>query len=168
MTLLPSCSTALRPLALALMGTVALSALSTAPAAAVVINLGGTSYDVSVSQTSYTLSTSAFQAPPLGQMPWWGDGQLASDAATQVFNLLGPGWDTDYGPVFAYDAAGGQVVGLAQSLTDTLDQIDVTPATGATVRYALATTPVPGALPLLGAAEMVRWSRRLRRRIGTR
>jgi hypothetical protein len=101
MTLLPSLSTALRPLALALLGTVSLSALCTAPAAAVVITLGGTPYDVSVSETSHNLSTSVFQAPPLGQMPWWGDGQLASDAATRVFNQLGPSWDTDHGPVFA-------------------------------------------------------------------
>lgn len=34
------------------------------------------------------------------------------------------------------------------------------------VRYANASTPVPGALPLLGATELVRWSRRLRRRSG--
>lgn len=168
MTAFPPFPTAFRPLALAFLGMVSLSALSTAPAAAVGITLGGTPYDVSVSQTSYGLSTSAFQALPLGQMPWWGDGQLASEAATQVFNVLGPGWDMDYGPVFAYNAAGAQVVGLAQSLTDPLDQIDVTPATGATVRYAFATTPVPGPLPLLGAAEMVRGSRRLRRRIRTR
>jgi hypothetical protein len=155
-----------RPLAFALIGGVALSVLSSAPAEAVVITLAGVSYDVSVSQTSYSLSTGAFQVPPLGQMPWWGDDQLASDAATQVFNLLGPGWDASYGPVFAYNASVGQVLGLAQSLADPLDQIDVSPASSSLVSYAIASTPVPGALPLFGATELVRWSRRLRRRIG--
>ncbi|MEB3260296.1 MAG: hypothetical protein VKP63_06705 [Cyanobacteriota bacterium] len=153
------------PLAFALIGGVSLSVLSSAPAAAVVINLAGVPYDVSVSQTSYSLSTSAFQAPPLGQMPWWGDDQLASEAASQVFNLLGPGWDANYGPVFAYGATLGQALGLAPSLADPLDQIDVSPTSGAMVRYAIASTPVPGPLPLLGATELVLWSRRLRRRI---
>ncbi|MFM1800365.1 MAG: hypothetical protein RLZZ117_2643 [Cyanobacteriota bacterium] len=158
----------LRSLTISLLAGAALSSLSLSPAEAVVVNIGGTAYDVSVAETSSDSSSNLFALPPLGQMPWWGDDLLASDAATQVFNLLGSGWDPDYGPVFAYDASMGQVMGLAQSLSDPLDQIDVTPATGATVRYAIASTPVPGALPLLGAAEMVRRSRRLRKRISGR
>lgn len=167
MSTLPPMNAPLRWLTLALLGGATLSALAASPAKAVVINLGGNAYDVSVAETSLASSGNLFDSPPLGQMPWWRDDQLASEAAAQVFNLLGSGWDPGYGPVFAYDASMGQVMGLAQSLTDPLDQIDVTPATGASVRYAIASTPAPGALPLLGAAEMVRWSRRLRRRIGS-
>jgi hypothetical protein len=153
--------------ALALLGSATLPLLSATPAAAVVVDVGGISYDVSVSSMSYTLNPTSFDLPPVGQMPWWGDSARASEFATKVLDQLGPGWDPDYGPVFAYSIAAPQneVLGLTQSLTDINDQIDVRPATSATISYATATAPVPLPLPLLGATVAYRCSRRLKARL---
>jgi hypothetical protein len=155
----------LRQSALAVLSATVLPLLSSNPASAVLVTVGGNVYDVTASTMTYEMGTSAFQAPPAGQMPWWGDELLASDFAQEVSNQLGPGWDADYGPVFAHDATASQVLGLAQSLTNINDQIDVTPSRTATVSYATATAPVPGPLPLFGAAAAYGWSRQLRQRI---
>jgi hypothetical protein len=146
----------------AFLSGVLLPLLAPAPATAVVVQ----GYDVSVLTLSYASQSSLFALPPLGQMPWWGNSNLASTFASEVFNQLGAGWDPDYGPVFAYavDTSAGQVLGLTQSLTDVNDQIDVTPSLTTTTRYAIAVAPVPVPLPLLGAAAGLRWSRRLRQR----
>lgn len=158
-------TSAIRQSLLAVLGIAVLPLLSASSASAVLVNVGGTDYDVTVSTISYDLSTGAFQLPSSGQMPWWGDDNLASDFAQEVFNQLGPGWDANYGPVFAHGATGSQVLGIAQSLTNINDQIDVTPSTSATVSYAIASAPVPGPLPLFGAAAAYGWSRQLRQRI---
>jgi hypothetical protein len=161
-------SPSLRVAAVAFLGTAALPFLSATPASAVVVNVGGNSYDVTVLNTSYDVSTSLFQLPPSGSMPWWGDDALASEFAAQVYNSLGSGWDADYGPVFAHSQSLSQVLGLTQSLSNPLDQIDVSPATSTPVTYAIATTPVPGPLPLFGAAAAFGWSRQLRSRLKSR
>jgi len=118
--------------------------------------------------TSYDTSTGLFQLPPTGAMPWWGDNLLASEFATQVYSSLGSGWSSTHGPVFAHGESLGQVLGLTQSISYPLDQIDLTPATNAMVTYAIASTPVPGTLPLFGAAATFGWSRRLKNRIAVR
>jgi hypothetical protein len=154
-----------------LLGSTALPLLTTSPAAAVVVDIGGTSYDVSVSTTTYNSSSADFQTPSSGGlMPWWGDEMLASDFAKEVSDALGPGWDNNYGPVFAYkvDTVLGQVSGLAQSLSNPGLQLDVFPTTTAPVSYAIATAPVPLPLPLFGAAAGFGWSRRLKKRIRSR
>ena len=161
-------SLSLRVAVVAFLSSAALPILSASPAAAVVVNVGGNSYDVSVFNTSYEASTTLFQQPPTGQMPWWGDDLLASEFAAQVYNALGTGWDADYGPVFAHGESVGQVLGIVQSVSNPLDQIDVTPASNTTVPYAIATSPVPGPLPLFGAAAAFGWSRQLRKRIEVR
>jgi len=157
----------LRLAALALLGGAALPLLTSTPALAVVVTVNGVPYDVNASSMAYILNATTFEQPPQGQMPWWGDDAVASDFAEQVFSQLGPGWDPDYGPVFAYglDGPNNQVLGLTSSLTDPNDQINVTPAANATVSYAIATTPVPLPLPLFGAAAGYGWSRRLRSRL---
>ncbi len=160
--------TSIRVAAVAILSTAALPLLSAAPAAAVVVNVGGNSYDVTVFNTSYNASTSSFQLPPSGQMPWWGNDLLASEFAAQVYNSLGTGWDSNYGPVFAHGESIGQVLGIVQSVTNPSDQIDVTPASNTTLTYAMATSPVPGPLPLFGAAAAFGWSRQLRKRLESR
>jgi hypothetical protein len=160
--------TSLRVAAVAILSTAALPFLSANPASAVVVYVGGNSYDVTTLNTTYEASTNLFQGPPTGMMPWWGNDLLASEFAAQVYDSLGSGWDADYGPVFAHGQSIGQVLGLTQSLTNPLDQIDVTPTTNTTVTYAIATTPVPGPLPLFGAAAAFGCSRQLRKRLGTR
>jgi hypothetical protein len=153
--------------ALVLIGGAVLPWLVPSPAAAVVVTVGGFTYDVTTSSMSFTIDPTAFQRPPKGQMPWWGDSNLASDFATEVFDQLGPGWDSDYGPVFAYSIPSphDQVHGLASSLVDINDQIDVRPANGAMVTYAIATIPVPLPLPVLGAAAALGWTHQLRARM---
>ncbi|MEB3304577.1 MAG: hypothetical protein VKL58_00010 [Cyanobacteriota bacterium] len=148
----------------------AASLLASAPAQAVVVNVGGLLYDVTVLETSYTASTSSFQLPPLGQMPWWGSQPTADNFAGQVFNALGEGSLAGYGPLFAYsyNASIAEVMGSLQDLSAPGSFIDGTPAASATVKYAIATAPVPGPLPLFGAAAAFGWSRQLRRRISSR
>ena len=161
--------TSFRLAAAVLTGTAA-SLLVSAPAQAAVVNVGGVLYDVTVVETSYTASTSSFQLPPLGQMPWWGSQPTADNFAGQVFSALGEGSTAGYGPLFAYayNASIAEVVGSLQDLSATGSFIDGTPAASATVKYAIATAPVPGPLPLFGAAAAFGWSRQLRRRVGNR
>lgn len=156
---------------LLLLGSTALPLLTTSPAAAVVVTIGGTPYDVSVSTTTYNSSSADFQTPSSGGlMPWWGDDMLASDFAKEVYDALGSGWDNNYGPVFAYefDAIQGKVPGIAQSILNPNLQIDVSPAPAAMVSYAIAASdpaPVPAPLPIFGLAGGFVASRRLRRRV---
>jgi hypothetical protein len=164
-------SSSFRLTSLAVLSALALPLLTAEPASAVLVTVGGTDYDVTISTTSYNASSGDFKLPPAGQMPWWGDEALASDFALEVFSQLGPGWDPDYAPVFPHGTTVSQVLGIAQSLTDINDQIDVTPAMSSTVSYAIATgqsVPVPGPLPLFGAAAFYGWSCQLRQRIRTR
>jgi hypothetical protein len=145
-------------------GTAA-SLLASAPAQAAVVDFGGILYDVTVLDTSYTASTSSFQLPPLGQMPWWGSQSNADFFAGEVFTSLGEGSTTGYGPLFAYafNATSAEVIGSLPDLSAPGSFVDGTPAGTATVKYAIATAPVPGPLPLFGAAAAFGWSRQLRR-----
>lgn len=160
-------TTPFRLASLLLLGTTALSLLTTSPADAAVVTVGGTPYDVTISTTTYNSSIADFQLPSSGGlMPWWGNDMLTSEFAKEVYNALGSGWDNNYGPVFAYelDTIQGQVPGIAQSLSNPNLQIDVYPATTAMVSYAIA-TQVPAPLPIFGLAGGFVASRRLRRRV---
>ncbi len=166
-------STSFRLASFLLLGSTALPLLITSPAAAVVVTVGGTPYDVSVSTTTYNSSFADFQLPSFGGlMPWWGNDMLSSDFAKEVYAALGSGWDNNYGPVFAYDidTAQGEVPGIAQSLSNLNLQIDVFPTTSATVSYAIAVpmsapASVPAPLPVFGLAGGFVACRRLRRRV---
>ncbi|MBD2551635.1 hypothetical protein H6G65_19100 [Microcystis elabens FACHB-917] len=154
--------------------SVALPLFTGLPASAVTVRIGTIDYDVTVFTGSYDNNNSLFQAPPLGQMPWWGDvtGDLALLFAQQVYDQLGDGPTSGFGPVFAYDLDMGDVLGISQSLTNPLSQLDETLAPSDSVAYAIArpllppSTPVPGPLPVFGAMAAFGWSRRIRRRIG--
>ncbi len=160
----------MRLAATALLTGTAASLLVSAPAHAVGVNFGGVLYDVTVVETSYAASASSFQLPPLGQMAWWGSQSNADFFAGQVFASLGQGSTAGYGPLFAYayNASISEVIGSLQDLSAPGSFIDGTPAASAMVKYAIATAPVPGPLPLFGAAAAFGWSRQLRRRIGNR
>ncbi|MFM7643137.1 MAG: hypothetical protein ACKO45_16530 [Cyanobium sp.] len=162
--------TSFRLAATAVLASTAASLLVSTPAQAAVVNVGGVLYDVTVLETSYTASTSSFQLPPLGQMPWWGSQPTADDFAGQVFTALGEGSTAGYGLLFAYsyNASINEVMGSLQDLSAPGSFIDGTPPAGATVKYAIATAPVPGPLPLFGAAAAFGWSRQIRRRIRIR
>ncbi len=161
----------LRLAAFAVLSGTAVSLLASSPADAIGVNFGGVLYDVTVLETSYVTSASTFQPPSLGGlMPWWKSQTNADYFAEQVFGLLGEGSTSGYGPLFAYDydAPLLQVMGSLHDLSAPGSLIDDTPAASATVKYAIATAPVPGPLPLFGAAAAFGWSRQLRRRIGNR
>lgn len=168
--------------------TSSLLSISTATAAyAVVVNLGGIDYEVLTRTASYPADPAAFATPPAGQMPWWGDSQLASDFAFYVGNSLGSGYSSEYGPIFAFahDSGAATISGITQNLTDSNDQLilegndalpDYDPLDPSTplsyvFAYGYAVTPpapassVPAPLPLLGAAAAVSWSRRIRGRM---
>jgi hypothetical protein len=147
--------------------SIALPLLSTLPAVAVTVSIGPNSYDVTAFTGSYNSSSSLFQALPPGQMPWWGDitGDLASEFAKQVYDQLGNGPTSGFGPVFAYDLDMAGIIGLSQSLTDPLSQnVEIIPW-DASVSYAATTQPVPSPLPIFGAIAAFGLSRRIRKRI---
>jgi hypothetical protein len=158
---------------LTLSATVALPLLSVAPASAFTVTVNSIDYDVTVFNGSYNSNSALFQVPPAGQMPWWGDstGNLAAEFAQQVYNNLGPGPTSGYGPVFAFEITGTDILGISQNLTSTLSQIDETIANNVDVNYAIATplnsapTFVPAPLPVFGAAAAFGLSRQLRKRI---
>jgi len=151
--------------------TVALPLLSVAPASALTVTVDSIDYDVTIFSGAFNSNSALFQAPPAGQVPWWGNDDLALDFALQVYDQLGLGPTSGYGPVFAYENSGTDILGWSQSITDTESQNFETIATTAGVNYAIATplfsapASVPAPLPVFGAAAAFGWSRQLRKRI---
>lgn len=163
--------------ALMVAGGLSLPIVSALPASAVTISIGSKDYEVTVFVGKYFDNASLFQVPPAGQMPWWGDstGDTAAEFAATVFNQLGQGPETGYGPVFAYDFAGINVQGIVQSLTNVAAQLDQAFSANNDILYAVATplsqgpvTSVPGPLPVVGALGAFTFSRRLRRLVRNR
>jgi hypothetical protein len=152
---------------LAILSTVALPILAPARAEAVVVNIGGNLYDVSVVITSQSDREGDFASPVSGGlMPWWKDSALAAEFARNVYDGLGSGSDPFYGPIFAFDndPVLGEVSGVYQLLGDinVQDVVSPPPSSIDTLKYAIATEPVPLPLPLLGAVAGYRWTRRMR------
>ena len=158
---------------LAFVGACLLPLASPLAAQAVTINLSGTNYEVFFTATSYNANPDLFGAAPAGQMPWWGNMNLASLFAAEVYDRLGENvYETSFGPVFAYGyspAGSGEVYGLAQNTQDIDNQQDYPLAASSTYSYAYANVntlvDVPAPMPLFGAAAAFGWSRRLRRRL---
>lgn len=148
------------------------------PAKAVIINVDGNSYDISVAITSYTANPAAFSALSGGQMPWWGDLILASRFASEAFDQLGSDlYEPGYGAVFAYalgPAGSGEINGVVQDTSDMNNSLILDSASplAADNSYpyafvqAASTVPVPGPVPLLGAVAAFGWARRIRSRTG--
>ncbi len=151
--------------------TLALPFLAGAPASAVTVTVGSTDYDVTIFNGSFSSNSASFQVPPTGVMPWWGDDLLALDFAAQVYDQLGQGPTTGFGPVFAYEDSGIDIQGWSQSITDPASQNLEAIAYNFDVNYAIATplnsaaSSVPVPLPVFGAAAAFGWSRQLRTRM---
>ena len=151
--------------------TFALPLLAAAPASALTVNVGSIDYDVTVFKGSHNSNSALFQLPPAGKVPWWGSDTLAVNFAQQVNDQLGSGPSFGYGPVFAYELSGTDILGISQNLADPSSQQDETIADIAAVNYAIATplnsasASVPAPLPVFGAAAALGWSRQLRKRI---
>ena len=163
--------------ALLIAGGLCLPTLSAMPASAVTITVDSKDYEVTVFVGNYFGNESLFQIPPAGQMPWWNDstGDTAALFATTVYNQLGEGPETGYGPVFAYGFTSPNVQGIVQSLTDLTAQLDQPFSANINILYAVATplhqgpvTSVPAPLPMIGALGAFTFSRRLRRLVRNR
>jgi hypothetical protein len=161
-------------LRLALGAAAALAAISLSPgsAQAFVVTVGGVQYDVTTFTGSYLSDTNKFEtAANGGVMPWWdSDSSLAETFASQVGLEMGlPNYSNIHGPLFAwrfrlqdaidncYYIGGGIGCGIANNSIPYV-YAQATP-------YAPPSTPVPGPLPLFGAAAAFGFSRKLRKRI---
>ena len=168
---------------LALGATAALAAISISPgsAQAFVVNVGGVQYDVNTFFGSYNDNSSKFALPPApGGMPWWGSQSIASQFAAAVGDNLGF-WNngvTCYAciaPLFGWSATGpGGIVwleayGHPAVFANPALSTGSYPYTVNEWAYAsvvnLPAVPVPGPLPLFGAAAAFGFSRKLRKRI---
>jgi hypothetical protein len=160
----------------------ALAALSLSPGSALayVVTVGGVQYDVTTFTGSYNDNKSKFALPANGGvMPWWGNGTLASQFATQVGSFFGYpngplGFDctTFCGPIFGYAGDLGGFpnnfgTGSIRLPSGTVVQQPVQPQTASFTWAQLAPPPAltPGPLPLFGAAAAFGFSRKLRKRI---
>lgn len=143
----------------------------TGEAHAFVVNVGGVNYDVTTFEGSYNADTSRFTT---AEMPWFGNGNLASQFALAVGNQFGfPNYSL-FSPLYAFVASPGSEIVTAKLVnSNDLTQAQSTGILfGTSLTYAVATvaappsgTSVPGPLPLFGAAAAFGWSRRLRSRI---
>ena len=146
-------------------------ALSAGQAQAVVVNVGGQNWNVTTFQGSYDANSAKFATPPApGRMPWWGSTALARQFAAVVMDAFGfPNEDT-VGPLFGHGfATSGTTVA-----TCNIETPNSTSRCGsnwgplnATYTWAQAdlVPPVPGPLPVFGAAAAFGFSRKLRQRI---
>jgi hypothetical protein len=156
----------------ALGAAAALAAISLSPgsAQAYVVTVGGVQYDVTTFTGTYNANISKFATPANGGvMPWWtgaavGEGILANAFATQVGLGLGlPNSGT--GPAFGYRNFGGIQNFRVNSSNTTFNQAVGHSQTFTYAQATLYTAPVPGPLPLFGAAAAFGFSRKLRKRI---
>jgi hypothetical protein len=164
---------------LALGAAAALAAISLSPgsAQAFVVTVGGVQYDVTTFTGTYTNNISKFALPPApGVMPWWGSQSLALEFADAVGENLGrPDTQPYTGPYFGYSFDGAlmpwEQVRVCTFSNEYGANCSGTYASAAISTYALATAytppaaPVPGPLPLFGAAAAFGFSRKFRKRI---
>jgi hypothetical protein len=156
------------------------------PAGTCRVTVNGLQYDVTTFLGTYDSNISKFAQPPApGVMPWWvvvtDDTDLLDPVAAEFAAEVGGGLGTQQdggvaGPLFGYFAypcaKTGICVGGAFAVVDgpNAGTIGLTPIPGnislvwASVDPALA-VPVPGAIPLFGAAAAYGFSRKLRKRI---
>jgi hypothetical protein len=170
---------------------VVVGVLGAGQAQALVVNVGGQQWDVTTFTGSYNANSAKFNTPANGgKMPWWtgtgGSSTLASQFAAAITTSLGlqPGTGSTYSPYFAYKylpincTIGVDCTTTMSRAWDTDTNIvnnPSDPATftaslnqyGGTLTWAQAelVAPVPGPLPLFGAAAAFGFSRNLRNRI---
>jgi hypothetical protein len=154
----------------------ALAALNVMPAAAVIVDLNGKSYDILTTNRSYADEPSLFTST---SMPWLSgninDNSDAYDFAQTAGSLLGsnsyPGFDTPGGPLFAYAVEEDIVYSVFQDLVNSSIQNELLVPRSSAFNYAYikqrSTPPVPGPLPLAAAVIGAGWSRHLRRRLAS-
>lgn len=134
-------------------------------AQAVAVTVGGNDYDVSYFSGTYADNSSRFNST---DMPWWGDGSLAESLALAVGDKLGNLY-YEYGPLFAFETRtsfNNSVVSYMKAY-DWPNSSFTSSDFSETRPYAFVqqAQPVPGPLPVLGAAAAFGWSRRMRRHL---
>ncbi len=151
------------------------------------MTVGGNQYDVTTFTGDYNDYTAYFDLPAnSGRMPWWGNGALASEFAAAVSTSLGSP-NTSIGcspasactPFFAFELVGppgnlfivNNQTGLEVLSTWFPTTFQVNKNNPSSWTYAqvapASTSPVPGPLPVMGAAAAFGMSRRLRGRIAS-
>jgi hypothetical protein len=162
--------------------------LTASAARAVVVTIGGQQWDVTTFTGSYNDNISKFETPTNGGvMPWWGQvteaalwadalGWSLGDLNTGLWDLpqnlrAGPGlaWSIGLHPVSADEIVYSQYV--YSQPASSFPAYQVSPAnmgdlrSRAAITWVQATQPVPGPLPIFGAAAALGASRQLRRRV---
>jgi hypothetical protein len=159
---------------LALGAAAALAAISLSPgsAQAFVVTVGGVQYDVTTFTGSYNSDTNKFEtAANGGVMPWWGSDSLAEAFAYEVGLEMGlPNYSNTHGPLFAWrfrlqDAAIDNCYYISGTTGCGIANSSIPYVYAQATPYAPPSTPVPGPLPLFGAAAAFGFSRKLRKRI---
>jgi hypothetical protein len=158
-------------LKLALGAAAALAAISLSPgsAQAFVVTVGGAQFDVTTFSGRYNDNSSKFEtAASGGVMPWWGNSTMAYDFATAIGTSLGIYAENPGGPLFAYDVQSLNNYYWFSRADDSFNIVNGYIGNDQVRDYAEATplaAPVPGPLPLFGAAAAFGFSRKLRKRI---
>jgi hypothetical protein len=144
-----------------------------ANALTVTVNVGGTNYDVTTIQDTFSNILTLLGNPP-SRMPWFGDESLAASFASAVQDGLGDqfveqsGDYFNFSPLFAFNSTAGFVGSSAWDMTGSLYSpaivLDSDTYIYAVLVPAPTPTATPGPLPLLGAAAAFSASRRIRRR----
>ncbi len=167
----------------ALGAAAALAAISLSPgsAQALVVTVGGTQYDVTTFTGTFNDNISKFATPANGGvMPWWGSDSLAGNFSDAVGSSLGGPFNfavgNNWGPYFASRLLSQDVdrVGAAAYFMNPPtfgpgsyfigSQGNHGPSLQTSAVWAQV-APVPGPLPLFGAAAAFGFSRKLRKRI---
>ena len=152
---------------------VVVGALSAGQAQAVIVNVNGQNWNVTTFTGSYNDNSAKFATPPApGRMPWWGSEALASQFATVVNDAFGfPNASGSFGPLFGikFATAGTSVNSCTWGSGSGSVQCDFNFGNLNNTNYTWAQAdlvpPVPGPLPLFGAAAAFGFSRKLRKRI---
>jgi hypothetical protein len=162
----------------ALCAVVAVGALTSGQALALVVTVNSVQYDITTFTGTYNANTSKFNTPANGGvMPWWGNADLAYSFALSVDHslssinnigrLVGPlfadkiratNLGNTPGPGFYVKVDYGFYYGNFDN------QFNETQATWAQAAPA-SSAAAPGPLPALGAAAAFGFSRKLRKRI---
>lgn len=146
---------------------IATAFLDAGRANAVVVNVNGADYDVNYFDGTYDDNSSRFNPT---DMPWWNDPGLAQSFALAVDGSLGVVYGGTYGPLFAFKTETGPLGSSVLSYVKDpgWPNVSYTGNGFSELRpYAFVQQPqpVPGPLPVLGAAAAFGWSRRMRRRL---
>jgi hypothetical protein len=168
----------------------AIGVLGAGQAQALVVTVNGQQWNVTTFTGSYDANISKFNTPANGGvMPWWGGNALSGTFATAVNSAFGfpnfpdfSGTVLGIGPFFSSVESGGSINGSAWRKVNGGVSASSCPPGGPGVRECLAgfgprassssflfaqasLVPVPGPLPLFGAAAAFGFSRKLWKRI---